>query len=96
MNLKELYEIFKDETASVDLASFGNLLNQNKMRILELCKKEPLKYNILGVSKKLKIGYKSTYHHIKSLEKEGYIEIRKIITKKGKKSFIVTTKKYDS
>lgn len=52
------------------------LKNPNRKKIIEILEKNaPL--NILDISKKLDISYKSTYMNIQKLEKEGIVELSK-------------------
>jgi|TARA_R100000049_G_C1935610_1_gene79468 DNA-binding MarR family transcriptional regulator len=67
---------------------YGNKFGGNKFRILWILYNAKREMNILDISKKLGIKYKSTYQHIIKLEQEGFIHITQEINHKGKNNFI--------
>ena len=62
------------------------ITNKNRNRILKLLQNRD--YNILQLSKAIKIGYKSTYYHVKKLEEAKLINVNKIINLKGRNNMV--------
>ena len=56
-------------------------LNDNQEKILRLLKGK--EYTITEIKDKLTISYKSTWKHIRILERIGYIKTKKIYSKSG-------------
>lgn len=67
----------------------NSLSNHNRIMILYLCSYKP--HNILSISKKLRIGYKSAYEHIKILEEANLIKTEEIVDSHGKNIFVTTS-----
>ncbi len=68
--------------------------NLNRIRILELCRRKPYKYNIRSLSRELGVGIKSIFYHIKILEKENLIKTKKATCKGGYETLIATNTKH--
>ena len=62
--------------------------NENRVKILGILYNTKKTYNILQLSKKLGIGYKSTYNHIKILESAHAVKCDTKINNKGKNVFV--------
>jgi len=70
--------------------TFGLLMQPNRLKILKLCSKK--EFNISELKELLGIKYKSTWEHVRKLEKFGYVKTREEINKKGKNVFVYVPK----
>ena len=65
-----------------------SLDNLNRRLILFLCSQEA--HNILSLKRKIGIGYKSVYEHVKNLQKSGLVETSEKINANGKNILVKT------
>lgn len=87
--------IYREKMEASSASFYENLFsNPNRLRILTICKEEPYKYNIRSLSRKINIGVKSIFHHIKILKKAGLIKTKYGLGKGGKRTLIATNIKH--
>ena len=72
-----------------------SMSNEYRREIIKILEKEG-KQNISKLTKKIGIGYKSVWNHVKNLEATGLINTKKITDSRGKNVFVELNTKYDN